>query len=233
MNSHSSLIGLEKPSPDIVSFIDHLMGRKKLPVPPLAEFLVDDSIIKQVTSEVLGREWVYRGNDHDSQAKYLDNVIAFWRELGYDYVRLELALPFSGKSTATQNTAGKEAGMRSWVDEKNGAITSWQDFDQYPFPDISQFDFFPFEYLSKLFPDGMGLIFSHGGGVFERTSWIFSMEQLCYCLVDTPDLVKAVADRVGGLEYQFYEHVRDCEHVAAVCPGDGRGCKSSTLISAH
>lgn len=231
MDPHSALIGLEKPSPDINRLMDHLMDRKKLSVPPLVEFLVDNSIIKQFTGEVLGRKWVDPGSDHDSQGVYLDNVIAFWRELGYDYIRLELALPFPGKSDAAQNTAGKDTGMRSWVDEKNGAITSWHDFEEYPFPDISQFDFFPFEYLNAHIPEGMGLIFSHGGGVFERTSWIFSMEQLCYCLVDTPDLVRAVADRVGALQNKFYQHILDFEHIAAIFPGDDMGFKTSTLIS--
>jgi uroporphyrinogen decarboxylase len=231
MGTQNALIGLKKPCPHVIRFMDHLMGKKKMNIPPLMEFLVDDKVIKQVTEDVLGRKWVCPGNERESQTLYLENVIAFWRELGYDYVRMEAALPFPGKSINTQNTAGANSGTRSWVDETNGAITSWQDFEKYPFPDVTQFDFFALEYLNSHIPEGMGLIVSHGGGIFERTSWIFSMEKLCYCLLDSPDLVETVANKVGSLQFEFYQQILDLDKVVAVFPGDDMGFKTATLIS--
>lgn len=229
-NSHS-FTGLEKPCPDVIRFIDHLLGKEQLPTPPLMEFLVDDSIMRRVNTEVLGRTWVVPGMDRESQIAYLDNVIAFWKELGYDYVRMEMALPFPARANSTQNTAADNPGMRTWVDEKKGAITNWQDFEAYPFPDVSKFDFFALEYLNLHVPEGMGLILSHGGGIFERTSWIFSMEGLCYSLADDPALVQAVSERVGNLQLQFYRQILDLDRVAAIFPGDDMGFKTATLIS--
>ncbi len=43
------------------------------------------------------------------------------------------------------------------------------------------------------------MITCHGGGLYEHLSWIMSYEGLCMALYDAPDLVKAVADRIGGL----------------------------------
>lgn len=223
--------GMNKPCPDVARLIDHLKGNHTLSVPPLMEFLVDDIAIKRVLEQVFDRPWVSPGPDRASQTAYLDNVIFFWRELGYDYVRLEMALPFPSRSVSTENTASSNGEQRSWVDESHGWITSWDDLETYPFPDVKNFDFFAFEYLTSHMPEGMGLIASHGGGIMERTSWILSMENLCYLLADDPALVKAVVDRIGNLQLKFYEQILDLPNIAAIFPGDDMGFRTATLIS--
>jgi uroporphyrinogen decarboxylase len=121
--------------------------------------------------------------------------------------------------------------VRLWADEHNGAITSWEDFDKYPWPRIEEFDFFPFEYLSRNLPEGMGLISCHGGGVFEHLSWIMSLEGLSVALHEDPSLVRATADRLGELMMAFYAHILDLDNLIAVFPGDDMGYKSATLVA--
>jgi len=96
---------------------------------------------------------------------------------------------------------------------------------------VSEFDFFAFEYLNSHLPEGMGLAVAHGGGLFERVSWIFSIEKLCYLLFDQPDLVEAVTQKVSGIQSDFYRQILDLERVSAVFPGDDMGFRSATIIS--
>ena len=136
---------LVSPRPDARQFIDHLMGRSNGGRTPLVEYLVDAAVMKPILTGLLGRPWVEYGNDRISQKACLDNVLAFWHRLGYDFVRFEQGLPFfEGRIEGDDRTA--DAGRRAWADEHKGAIANWTDFERYPWPRIEDFDFFPFEY---------------------------------------------------------------------------------------
>jgi uroporphyrinogen decarboxylase len=77
----------------------------------------------------------------------------------------------------------------------------------------------------------MGLVACHAGGVFEHLSWIMSLEGLAWALADDRELVRAVADRIGGLMLLVYEHLVELPGLVAVFPGDDMGFKTGTLIS--
>jgi uroporphyrinogen decarboxylase len=110
-------------------------------------------------------------------------------------------------------------------------IETWEDFERYPWPSVEGFDFSTFEYLNSHLPEGMGLILSHGGGVFEHLSWIMSLEGLSNALFETPDLVRATADRLGELMIGFYRTILEYDRLIAVFPGDDMGYRSATMIS--
>jgi len=207
------------------------MGRAKTVMPPLVEYIVDDVVMKPIVADLLGRRWVEEGPDRDSQKAYLDNFIEFWYRLGYDIVRFERDLGFTKNQILAPDTAPGSAKPRAWADEHHGSITHWGDFERYPWPKVEDMDFFPFEYLNRHLPDGMGLMTCHAGGLFEHLSWIMSYEGLCLALYDSPDLVKAVADRLGELMAAFYEHLLDLENVVAIFPGDDMGFRTGTLIA--
>jgi uroporphyrinogen decarboxylase len=220
-----------KPHPDINRFVDVLMGRSGMRGAPLVEYLVDDVVMKPILTGLLGRQWVDDGPDRAQQAAYLDNVIFFWQHMGYDFVRFERGYNLPSQHLLTADTAAAATGSRSWVDEHHGVIASWKDFESYPWPRVEDMDFFALEYLNAHLPEGMGLIASHGGGVFEHLSWLMSLEGLALALFEKPDLVQAVSDRLGSLMVPFYEHLVDLDRLAVVFPGDDMGFKTSTLVS--
>jgi uroporphyrinogen decarboxylase len=225
------LVPLRNPQPDCQRFIDVLMGRRSAPKPPLVEYIVDGAVMRPIVTDLLGRQWVDPGPDRQSQAAYWDNFIAFWYHMGYDFVRLELSLPFPSHFLLAEDPAPGVARMRAWQDEHHGVIASWQDFESYPWPSLQAMDFFPLEYLDAHLPDGMGLITNHAGGIYEHVSAIFSYEGLCYALMDQPELVEAVCQRVGELMEGYYRHILDLDRLIAVFPGDDMGFKTGTLIS--
>ena len=186
--------------------------------------------MKPILTGMLGRPWVEYEPDRPAQKAYLDNFLAFWHRMGYDFVRFEQGLPFvEGRLEGDDRTSA--VGRRAWADEHTGAIASWNDFERYPWPRIEDFDFFPFEYLASHLPEGMGFITCHAGGVFEHLSWILSLEGMSFALSDDPVLVRATADRIGGLLFRFYEHLLELPNLAAIFQGDDMGFKTGPLVS--
>jgi uroporphyrinogen decarboxylase len=224
-------IPIQHPRPDAHRFVDQLMGRRPAGEVPLIEYLVDDGVMEPIVTGMLGRSWVPAETDRASQQAYLDNFIQFWYHMGYDFVRYEESLPLPEQKLLAADVVPVSKKERASADEHHGAITSWDDFETYPWPRVEDFDFFSFEYLSRHLPEGMGLISCHGGGVFEHLSWIMSMEGLSIALCEDPDLVRAVADRLGELMTGFYRHILDLDNLIAVFPGDDMGFRTATLVS--
>ncbi len=218
------------PQPDATEFVDILMGRSHSSRVPLVEYLVDDVVMKPIVTEMLGREWVVQGPSRDSQRAALDNFIAFWYHLGYDFVRFELGLPFLEQQFIAPDPVPGSPKQRAWADEHHGAIMSWEDFEKYTWPRVEDFDFYPFEYINNHLPDGMGLISCHAAGVFEHLSFIMSLEGLSLALYDAPDLVQAVTDTLGELLTRFYAQLLDLDHLVAIFPGDDMGFRTGTLV---
>ena len=218
------------PRPDAARFVDVVMGRRTTERAPLVEYLIDDALRRPIVTELLGREWVpFDSSDAGSVESYLDNFVLVWYHLGYDVVRYEEALPFHCHSVAGSDDTAVD-GRRTWRDLHHGVITTWREFEQYPWPEVTPEALANYEYLDTHLPEGMGLVVCHAGGVLEHLSAIMSYEGLCYALYDRPDLVAAVADRIGSLMLDVYRQLVELEHVVAIFPGDDMGFRSATLL---
>jgi uroporphyrinogen decarboxylase len=227
----TSHIPLTHPKPDAAEFIDILTGRKPQVRTPLVEYIVDDVVMRPIVEGLLGRRWVAYGSDRESQKAYLDNFIEFWYRLGYDFVRFEQSLPFPESKLIIPDAAPGSSKDREWADEHQSALSGWEEFESIPWPKVEDFDFFAYEYLNSHLPEGMGLISSHGGGIFENITWMMSLEGFCSALVNDPALVKAVSDKLGELMLGFYHHLLDLDKLVAVFPGDDMGYNVGTLVS--
>ena len=224
-------VPLAEPRPDVERFIRILMGRERADRPPLVEYIVDPIVMRPVLA-ALGRAWVeWDPEDSEAKAAYLDNFAEFWHCMGYDFVRFETSFAFQERRIKAKDTAPAARGDRWWADEHHGAIGSWEDFERFPWPGPQDIDLWSYEYLDAHLPEGMGLIVSHGGGVYEHLSWIMSYEGLCLALYDQPDLVAAVAHRIGTLIEGLYERLLELRNVVAVFQGDDMGFRTATLVS--
>lgn len=228
----NSRVPLKEPRPDAPAFIRAMMGEGVPDRPPLVEYIVDPVVMKPILTDMIGRDWVEPlPGDRGSQAAYWDNFIAFWYHMGYDFVRLEIALPFPRRHVIGRDPSPGVARDRAWVDQHHGTITSWDDFEAYPWPSLEKTDLFPMEYINDHLPDGMGLLSCHAGGIYEHISVIFSYEGLSLALYDAPELVKAVTDRIGGLMADYYEWLLELDNLIAVFPGDDMGFRTGTLLA--
>lgn len=230
MASRFPHLPLNKARPDARRFIEVIMGRQRTERVPLVEYLVDDALRKPITIELLGREWVeLTPGDRRAEEAYLDNFIAFFPALGYDFVRYEESLPFAETEVLGADRTCAD-GTRHWRDMHRGAITSWADYERYSWPKVTAQSLANYEYLSQHLPEGMGLLVCHAGGIYEHLAAIFSYEGLCYALYDQPDLVEAVAQRIGEAMWDVYRQLVELEGVVAIFPGDDMGFRSATLI---
>ncbi|NLV74674.1 MAG: hypothetical protein GXY52_08330 [Chloroflexi bacterium] len=221
---------IERAQPDCERFIDAVMGRVLPERPPLVEYLIDDALRKPIVTDLLGRTWVDpRPGDQPSWLAYMDNFIAVWYQLGYDFVRYEQGLPLAERYIMGDDPS-RSNGIRAWNDLSHGTIATWQDFETFAWPEVTPAFFANYEYLARNLPEGMGLIVSHGGGIYEHLSALFSYEGLCMALYDQPDLVAAVAQRLGELFLQVYRQLVQIEGVAAVFQGDDMGFRTATLL---
>ena len=213
-------VPLAKPQPDCQVFLDAVLTSREFERPRLVEYLVNAPVMRGVI-ERLGRPWAEPG----SGPPWWDNFVAMWYHLGYDFARLELAMPFPRGSRP-----GGDAG-RVYAETGTGPIASWDDFERYPWPEPRDADFAPYEYVAAHLPEGMGLIACHAGGIYEHLSGLMGYEGLCLALFDQPDLVAAVADRIGSLMAAYYGRLLRVPRLIAIFPGDDMGFRTATLIS--
>jgi uroporphyrinogen decarboxylase len=144
-------VPVEKPRPDIQRFLAAMSGQRVPDKVPLVEYLVDNSVMKPILEQLMGRQWVdtsdkteYMGGQMDLSREnlatvdaWLDNQIAFWHHMGYDFIRAEVSLPLPAVSLVTADTAqGNEQANRAWQGLDTGPIQSWEDFEKYPWPQV-------------------------------------------------------------------------------------------------
>ena len=161
-------------------------------------------------------------------------MIRIQRFLGYDYVRQgadNIEMPLH--RAETEDTAGlQRAGGRSYVDERRGPITNWDEFEQYPWPDPHTLTYRALEWYDRNLPDDMCIIGSGGFAHFaEYVTWLMGYETLCYALYDQRDLVQAIADRLLDLYTVVLERILEFKRVEIVWGSDDMGFKTGTLIS--
>ncbi len=224
-------VPLKNPGPDIELFKDVIL-RKRIPKrPPFVELLFDELIIKDISEKYLGVKWVEPTEDRESKKIYYKNLINFWYRMGYDYVRISGGLGFPAEGRIAKDTATISRGERNWQEEGKGVITSWEDFERYPWPKIEEENLWYYEFVSENLPEGMGMLICPSSGVFEVANALFGYQTLCYLLYDDPSLTKAVFDKVGEGILNFYKKLSGLKHLYGFFQGDDLGFKTGTLIS--
>ena len=214
---------LRRPRPDINNFCRVIRRESAPEKPPLAELIVDDAVIRELSTSLLGAEWV-EPSDSKSEEKYMDNVINFWHSFGYDYIRVSGGIDFEHR--------GRVSSGRSWTEEGKGVITNREEFESYPWPRLEDARLRHYEYASKKLPEGMGLFVCPTSGFLEiPLNTLMGYETLSYAVYDDPELVRDVVNRTGGLIYGFYEKLLGLDNLYGFFQGDDMGFKTGTLFS--
>jgi uroporphyrinogen decarboxylase len=228
IDAPSNLINpvLKQPAPDFAEFARVLRGEQAPRRVHLAELTIDDEVLAAIYEHYMGERWAY--TDHDVR---LRQFVKMYYHLGYDYVPVWPAWrghPAAMKRIAL-DTAQLPHAARNWVNESQGLITSWQDFEAFPWQAIHA-DAESCEQTARHLPEGMKMAmiaidFEH---VMEN---LLGYEGLFYLMHDEPALVAAVFERWGQKVYDYYAAVVDMPEVGCIFHADDLGFKTGTLLS--
>jgi uroporphyrinogen decarboxylase len=158
--------------------------------------------------------------------------------LGYDYVMYpkhvgesigtRLALP----ELIAKDTAGlARRGGRAYVEEHKGPITTWEEFERYPWPRPQTKTARSLEWFEKHLPENMCLIGGLVGSIYENLSFLMGYETLCHALKYERDLVAAISERLIQIYSQAVEQLLQSERVKMIWASDDLGYRSGLLIS--
>lgn len=217
--------------PDVGELIEVLL-RRHVPRRVHHVELFLDAEIKDAVCRRFGLETGFDGADPLAEAR---RDIALHAFLGYDMFRVGLArktvFPTATISAPdTTSGRGQQRAERAWQEEHRGPIRGWKDFEAYPWPKISDLDLSAVEWLEKNLPDTMGW-YELTAHVFEILSFLLGYETLCYAVVDHPDLVDAILEKVGAFYVEFTRLLADFPKAAVIWGSDDLGFHSGTMMS--
>jgi uroporphyrinogen decarboxylase len=157
----------------------------------------------------------------------LDEV-DFWRTAGYDFVSIRAGVRsvVRGLHPAVKNwlaDTSRESQSGSWVNEGSSLISTRQDLEEFPWPapeelggynDYSSLD----EYLQgfeRTLPPNMKLIVQLGY-LFMGAWQLMGFENFCLQLLDDPDFVQEVIDRLAASQMAVLEMLLQHNCVGAI-----------------
>lgn len=188
---------------------------KKIPSrPTLFEFFLNAPLYEYLSGEKL--------NGRDSGKTWQVSVKAYHRA-GYDYTTLrgsDFAFPTGGhdqKSTLSLNDAT--------------VIGSLADFERYPWPEPDDFDYGMLKDCEPYLPDGMKIIVWGPGGVLENVIRLVGYDNLCFMVLDDPDLAQVIFDAVGSRLVRHYQLAGQYSSVGAMISNDDWGFNTQTMLS--
>lgn len=165
----------------------------------------------------------------------LRKQIALHSFLGYDYIRCgaeNVVLQFhknQAKDTAPSLT--RQSG-RLFMEGNRGPITSWEEFERYPWPQRSLITTRALEWYEHNLPDNMCIIAGGGFGHFaEHLSWLMGYTTLCNALFEQRDLVQAIYEKVLEQDIYVAGMMIQFDRVKALWGSDDMGFKGGLLFS--
>lgn len=206
-------------SPDFGRLRTVLLGGKADRV-PLMELGIDEGIMGQF----LGRP-----------IQNLGDKIEFYRRAGYDYIKLAPVINMNPGAAVPANgfRQSQATGLdraRTWGTESKGIITSWEEFERFRWAEVTDAAFRWFDEAEQAMPAEMRVIGQYGD-IFTFTWEFMGFETFSYALVENPELVAALFDRVGSIIYALFERMAQYRVVGGLFYSDDIAYFSGLMIS--
>jgi len=239
------------PVPNFEEFKGMLQGKEEPKRVHFVEWMVDPEVMNFIMDKMMGERLVFpdwrkminnQGElnflTNEEQELFVQQYIKFYYRLGYDcftdlipllYLVYGVLNPRLPRLRITNDTATLSRGKRVFAEEGRGIITSWKDFEEFPWEKIKLNLGEYYEFLNEKLPPGMKVMV--GGSLFEQVlERILGYEGLFYSLYDQPELVKAVVEKWGEIIYKVYEDVISFDCVGGIFHADDLGYKSGIMV---
>lgn len=211
------MLFVDKPTPDFARLRTILLREGEPDRLPQYELFVD----MDVQEHLLGKRFRNRVD-----------TIEFYYGAGYDYVPSwpdRPTLPVPSRHAADTATLQRQEG-RNWAEEDRGPIGSWAEYEAFPWLTQDDLTFHEIGQMAAVLPAGMKLV-GQMGGILEQVMALMGYTTFCYAVIDQPDLVQALFDRIGDLYVYIYERLATNPAVGAVVISDDMGFKTQPMIS--
>jgi len=161
--------------------------------------------------------------DDDSNEAYNRLVIDAFHAGGYDYTSMHASdFSFLSNKRHSKKTVSLNDGF---------VITDERSFDDYKWPNPEGYDYSRLDMLEKYMPDGMKLMILGPSGVLENVISLVGYENLCYMLIDEPELVERIFTEVGKRLLGYYEIAAQHDAVGVIMVNDDWGFNTQTFLS--
>ncbi len=192
-----------------------VLERKKPSRPTLFEFFLNDPLNERLTGEKLSV-------DSTPLERNRRNMHAYYKA-GYDYVPILTGFGFKSRSHIhSEKTISLNEGFR---------ITDRASFEAEPWANPEDGDYSAIDCLGKELPEGMKFIGFGPGGVLENLIALMGFDNLCFMLVDDPELAQDVVDAIGSRLVRHYQMLSQFDTIGAMISNDDWGFKTQTMLS--
>jgi len=180
---------------------------------PTAEILVDPPIKN-----------AFMGEKIDT----LEKEVKFCIQAGYDHVTLNAGLWGAGNAP-TVGQRGATTNTKEWAQEGEGLITSFDDFERFPWEDL-RIDLSKFDEIGGIMPPGMKAI-AYSGKIFMTTWMLMGFYTFSFALEDNEELVKEMFAKIGSIYVEGFERVCHYDTVGGLWIGDDLAFNVAPMIN--
>jgi len=213
---------------------------------PFYDLFADPEVIEAITGGELRLKYV---NIYDvvrsilkGDTRYIqvlehdiDLQIRFYTSLGYDYIVLSIPSPFPRTNIIlAEDVAALKRPKRVWQDEYRGVVENRDDFEKYPWPDLSEVQdvyMFLYKIMARHIPEDVMIIPLTPGGVLENVMWLMGFVPFSKALRRDRKLVEDMFKQVGKVLLFLCKISAELDKVGAMSMGDDMGFKSGPFIS--
>ena len=156
---------------------------------------------------------------------YWKTYVDFWIGMGFDEVPMEI--PPKYPLVSHEDSTGK----LSHGSESTVTITSWEDFEKYPWPEPDNaIDFSQFDKAARFLPDGAKIVGGVCAGPYEWSTYLLGVEGLALMTCMDLDLAEAVVGKIAECHVASVRHLASMDCIGALRQGDDLGFKTATFL---
>lgn len=197
---------------------------------PLFEIGVDSDVMQAFLGKPVGDM-----REAGEISKTMESFVEFWITAGYDYVPIQCGIgqmtkKWGRKAKAKYSIYTDESQDRDWNEEGTGVIASLEDFQRFPWPKAEEMDYSAFDTIGRYLPSGMKVI-AVELHIFLAVLQLMGFENFCISLVENPDLVARMFEKIGTIQYEVLENITGFDCVGAVVQCDDVAYKTSLMVN--
>ncbi len=160
--------------------------------------------------------------------------IDFFTKAGYDYIRIAPKINMNPDNVRpkegdriSEDTA--DTTTREWHASGQGIITTIEEFEKFRWPKLSEVDYSDFEIAQHNLPDGMKIIGQYGD-IFTWVWDFMGFETFSFALVDNPELVEKMFDKIGSIVLNLFENIVTFDNIGAIFYSDDIAINTGLFI---